>query len=255
MQKNVIVTGGTRGIGRAISQQLCRLGATVFANYLSDHESAESLSASLADLPGKFVPIQAHLGDAGTRGDFWSELDKHTNAIDSLVINAATGVHRPALDLSGNSLRKVLAVNLESSLEFCQQSVRRMKAAAAGAGAGERGRILAISSLGAERALPDYGSVGISKAALEALMRQLARELGPTGINCNIVRPGLVDTGILDYMQGRTAIIEDTIAHTPNRRLVTPKDVAQLVEFLLGPNSSMINGQTLTIDGGFGVVA
>lgn len=250
--KKAIVTGGTRGIGRSITESLVKSGVTVFANYLSDHESAESLQKSLLDEPGSLHIVQCHLGDRDARRSFWAEVDLIAEEIDYLIVNAATGVHRPVSELSANSFRKVLGVNLESSLEFIRESYQRMPQGSFLAG--EKGRVIALSSMGSQRALRDYGSVGVSKAALEALMRQFARELGPEGINFNIVRPGLVDTGVLDYLPEKNHIIESTAEKTPNRRLVSTQEVSQLVLFLLGANSCMINGQSIDIDGGFGIV-
>lgn len=246
-----VITGGTRGIGKAIAQNLVHSGAHVIVNYLSDHESAKDLEDSLQDAPGTISVHQCHLGDREAREKFWSEVDSQLSEVNYLILNAATGVHRPTSSLSSNSFRKVLSVNLEANLDFIKEGYKRMPSGAFSPG--EKGRVIALSSLGAQRALRDYGSVGVSKAALEAMMRQFASELGVEGVNFNIVRPGLVDTGILDYLKDRAKILEDTIARTPNRRLVQTREVAQLVHFLLSENSAMINGQTIDIDGGFGI--
>ena len=141
-------------------------------------------------------------------------------------------------------------MNFESLVFLAGEGVKRMPPRQE-EGAGATGRVVCLSSIGAERVLRDYGSVGASKAALEAMARQLAVELGPRGINVNVVRSGLCDTGILRYVADRQKIIADTIARTPGGRLVTPADVADLVLFTLSAAARMITGQVLNVDGGY----
>jgi len=254
-QKVALVTGGSRGIGRAISIRLASAGCKVAINYLSDHESAEETVQAIKESGGNAVAIQAHLGDESSRNDLWKEFDKHFNKIDYLIFNAATGVFRETAKLTTKSLKKVLAVNFEALVELANQSVLRMSDENKANLAGSKGRIVAISSVGAEKVIANYGAVGSSKAAMEAMIRQFAFELGSKGINCNTVRAGLVDTGVLNYIQGKDKIIEETIKNTPNGRLVTPDDVAAMVSFVLSNDASMLNGQTLMVDGGFGLRA
>lgn len=254
-QKVVLVTGGSRGIGRAISLRLADTGAKVVINYLSDHESAEATVKDIESKGGQAIAIQAHLGDESSRADLWSEFDKRHKQLDYLVFNAATGVFREATKLTLKSLRKVFAVNFDALVDLANQSVQRMPDANPSSLAGSKGRIVAISSVGAEKVIANYGAVGSSKAAMEAMIRQLAFELGPKGINCNVVRAGLVDTGVLNYIQGKEKIIHDTVVHTPNGRLVVPEDVAAMVSFILSNDAAMVNGQTLMVDGGFGLKA
>lgn len=248
--KVALITGGSRGIGRGISRRLAGEGCSVAINFISDHDSAESLLAELKNAGAKASIIQAHIGDPDSRRELWEKFDREFDHIDFLISNAATGVFREASNLSLNSVKKVMAVNFESLFDLVQNATKRMPRESAPVPAGSRGRVIALSSIGGERVIPNYGSVGASKAALEAAIRQFAFELGPAGINCNTVRAGLVDTGVLRFLQGKDDIVKETISHTPNRRLVTPEDVAGLVVFLLSSDSSMINGQTVTVDGG-----
>lgn len=251
--KVVLITGGSRGIGRAISERLAEEGCSVAINYLNDHESAENLVNRLTEKGVKACAIQAHIGDVESRKDLWKKFDANFNRLDFFISNAATGVFRELNSLSLNSLKKVMAVNVEAFLELANGAAQRMlkkEMPSTNIEPGEVGRIISLSSIGAERTIQNYGSIGASKAALEAMTRQMAFELGKKGINCNSLRAGLVDTGVLNFIQEKEKIVKETISKTPNGRLVVTKDVACLVAFLLSSESSMINGQTIMVDGG-----
>jgi enoyl-[acyl-carrier protein] reductase III len=248
-----IITGGTRGIGKQIALELARHGCGIALIYLSDHESAEESAEEVSKLGVTAKAFQCHLGDKSSLAEFWQSYDKVFPKVDFFVSNAATGVHRPVSTLTSNSLKKVFSVNIDAMVSLTNESIKRMPSEDASPGA--KGRILTISSLGSERVIDDYATVGASKAALEALTRQYAVECGPDGINANCIRAGLVDTGVLNYIKGREKIIEDTVSRTPNGRLVTGTDVAKLAVFLLSPHAVMINGQVFTIDGGYSLPA
>jgi enoyl-[acyl-carrier protein] reductase III len=115
------------------------------------------------------------------------------------------------------------------------------------------GRIIAMSSLGSVRAMPNYGFIGASKAALESLVRTLAQELGPRGIRVNAVSAGVVDTDALQYFPNREQLLESFRARTPAGPVLTPQDVAGAVYLLCLPEAGMINGHTLFVDGGFAI--
>ena len=253
--KTALITGGSRGIGRAISIELAKQGCDVAINYLSDHESAEETADAVREHGRKACLIQAHMGNADSRKELWDKFEADFTQLDFLIVNAATGVFKEATKLTLNSVRKVFAVNFEGLLDLTHEAVKRMPSVEAPYAPGDKGRIIALSSIGAERVIANYGSIGASKAAMEAMIRQLAYELGPDGINCNVIRAGLVDTGVLNYVQGKDQIIAETIERTPNGRLVQPCEVADLVAFMAQPGSKMINGQTMMVDGGYGLMA
>ena len=120
---------------------------------------------------------------------------------------------------------------------------------------GSGGRVLALSSAGADRVLDYYGAIGASKAAMESLARHLAVELGPRGITVNVIRPGVVDTPALDYFPNRDQVLEVARMRTPNGRIAEPEDVAKTALFLASPLADMIQGQTITVDGGYSILA
>jgi enoyl-[acyl-carrier protein] reductase III len=162
-----------------------------------------------------------------------------------LVHNAATGVIRPALETEDKHWDWTLGANARALLSLARAAAPSMTAGSS---------IVAISSLGAHRVLPDYALVGASKAALEALVRYLAVELGPAGIRVNAVSAGVVDTAALDYFPEKERMLE-LGARNAAGRLVRDDDVAGLVAFLCSDDAEMIRGQTLVVDGGWSLLA
>jgi enoyl-[acyl-carrier protein] reductase III len=140
-----------------------------------------------------------------------------------------------------------MEINAGTLLPLVQRAVPMMPASG--------GKIIAVSSLGATRAIPNYTAVGASKAALESLVRHLALELAPRGINVNAVSAGIVDTEALKHFPNREEMIRQTTERTPAGRLTEPEDVADAVLFLVGPLARMIHGQTIVVDGGYSILA
>ena len=163
-----------------------------------------------------------------------------------LVSNAATGVIRPALELEERHWDWTLNANARAFFTLVRNAAPNMQPGSS---------IVAMSSLGSTRVLENYVLVGTSKAALEALVRYLAVELAPRGINVNAVSAGLVETGALEYFPNREEMLEWYRERTPAGRLVEPRDVAEVVCFLASPAAGMIRGQTVVVDGGYSVVA
>ena len=116
------------------------------------------------------------------------------------------------------------------------------------------GRILSITSIGGRRVFPDYGAVGVSKAAIEAVTRYLAAELAPEGIIANCISPGVVITGALDFFPNRDSMIRNAETRTPAGRLVTPEDVGKVAAWLCSDDAAMIVGQVIEVDGGYSLV-
>lgn len=245
--KWALVTGGTRGIGKAIALKLAAQGAQLILNYLRNRRAAEESASEIEALTGQRpILLKGNVGDPDKISELFEALREQTSQLDILVSNAASGVLRPALELNKRHLEWSLEINAYALLYLAQQAVPLMPAG---------GKILAISSQGATHAIPNYAAVGASKAALEALVRHLCLELAPRGIQINAISAGVVDTDALQHFPNRQQLLEESLRRTPAGRLVTPEDVANAALFLCSPLADMIQGQTLVIDGGYRVVS
>ena len=240
--KVALVTGAARGIGRAIERKLAEGGADVAVNYYNSHDEAEALCAEIRALGRRAAAIQGSVGVPDSVDEIFTEFRKHFDRVDIVVSNAASGVLKPVLDMGLKHWRWCLETNALAVDLLAQRAVPLMKSG---------GRIIAMSSLGASRAVPGYGFIGASKAALEALVRALAQELGPRGIRVNTVSAGVVDTDALAYFPNRDELLENFARRTPAGPVLTPADVAGAVYLLCLPEAAMINGHTLVVDGGF----
>lgn len=251
--KRALVSGGSSDIGRAICLRLARAGATVAFTYFSDHEGAAATRQALCELgsPPRSV-LRVNFGDEASSQDFVARLQAELEAVDLLISNVASGVFRDATALSARHLKWTFDVNARSLLTLVQGCLAERPAAPPLLHTGAA--IVAISSLGAVRAIPQYTALGASKAALESLARHLALELGPRGIRINLVSPGIVSTRALAQLPNRQQLLEIAASRTPLARLCTPDDVAEVVAFLASPAAAMIHGQTLHVDGGYSIV-
>jgi enoyl-[acyl-carrier protein] reductase III len=241
--KSVLVTGGSRGIGRGIALRFAELGAArVAISYLRNDAAAEETAKALEQAGAEPLLLRGNLGDPGKA----AALVEQAGPLDVLVSNAATGVIRPALEIEEKHWDWTLNANARALLTLTRHAAPSMP---------EGSSIVAISSLGSQRVLDDYVVVGVSKAALEALVRYLAVELAPKGIRVNAVSAGLVETGALEYFENREVMLDYYRSRTPAGRLVEPGDVADAVCFLASPAADMIRGQTIIVDGGYSVLA
>ncbi|MCL4799503.1 MAG: enoyl-[acyl-carrier-protein] reductase FabL [Burkholderiales bacterium] len=239
-----LVSGAARGIGRAIARKLAAAGCDVAVNYYNSHDEAEALCAELAARGRRACAIQGSVGVPESVGEMFAELRKHFGRVDIVVSNAASGVLKPAMEMSLKHWRWCMETNALALNLLAQQAVPMMATG---------GRIIAMSSLGAARAMPGYGFVGASKAALESLVRTLAQELGPRGIRVNAVSAGVVDTDALAYFPNREELLANFAQRTPAGPTLSPEDVAGAVYLLCLPEAAMINGHTLVVDGGFAI--
>jgi enoyl-[acyl-carrier protein] reductase III len=241
--KSVLVTGGSRGIGKAIALRFAELGAArVAIGYLRSDRAAEQTARELESLGAEAVLVRGNVGDP----ERVEQLLEQAGQLDIVVANAATGVNRPLLELEEKHWDWTLNANARSLFTLARRLAPSLVPGSS---------IVAISSLGASRVLDDYVLVGVSKAATEALVRYLAVELAPLGVRVNAVSAGLVDTDALDHFEQREEMLAHFRGRTPAGRLVEPRDVADAVCFLASPAAEMIRGQTIVVDGGFSVLA
>jgi enoyl-[acyl-carrier protein] reductase III len=242
--KIALVTGAARGIGRATALKLAAAGCDVAANYYNSYDEAETLCAEIRARGRRAVPIKASVGMPDSVDELFVELQQHFDRLDIVVSNAASGVLRPATEMALKHWRWCMETNALALNLLAQRAVPLMP---------QGGRIIAMSSLGAVRAMPGYGFIGASKAALESLVRTLAQELGPRGIRVNAVSAGVVDTDALQYFPNREELLASFAHRTPAGPTLTPEDVAGAVYLLCLPEAGMVNGHTLFVDGGFAI--
>jgi enoyl-[acyl-carrier protein] reductase III len=242
--KVALVTGAARGIGRAIALKLAAEGCDVAANYYNSADEAESLCADIRALGRRACAIQASVGVPDSVDELFDAVRTHFDRLDIVVSNAASGVLKPTVDMTLKHWRWCMETNALALNLLTQRALPLMPAG---------GRIVALSSLGAARAMPGYGFIGASKAALEALARSLAQELGPRGFRVNVVSAGVVDTDALAYFPNREALLAGYAERAPAGPVLTPQDVAGAVYLLCLPEADMINGHTLVVDGGFAI--
>jgi enoyl-[acyl-carrier protein] reductase III len=242
--KVALVTGASRGIGRAIARKLGLAGCDVAVNYYNSHDEAEALCTELRAAGRRAYPVQGSVGIPESVDEMFDEFGKHFDRVDIVVSNAASGVLKPAMEMSLKHWRWCLETNAFALDLLAQKAVPLMK---------DGGRVIAMSSLGASRAMPDYGFIGASKAALESLVRTLAQELGSKNIRVNAVSAGVVDTDALRYFPNREELLANFAHRTPAGPVLTPDDVAGAVYLLCLPEAAMITGHTLVVDGGFSI--
>ena len=239
---SVLVTGGSRGIGREIARRFAELGAgRVAIGYMRNDRAAEEAAAEVAGLGAEVVLVRGNVSSSKV-------LDQVADLgpLDVLVHNAATGVARPAIETEDKHFDWTMSANARALIALARAAVPSMP---------DGSSIVALSSLGAQRVLENYVLVGASKAALESIVRHLAVELAPRGIRVNAVSAGVVETDALDAFPNREQMLSWSLQRTPAGRLVEPGDIAGAVCFLCSPDAEMIRGQTIVIDGGYSLLA
>lgn len=244
--KVALVTGSGRGIGREIARTLAANGAHVVINYVRNQKPAEEVAKEIRSLGRDALIVRANIGKSDGLARLFGQVENHFGALNFFIANAASGFNRPAMQQKESGWEHTINVNARSFLFGAQRAVPLMEKQGGG-------KIVAITSPGAVRVLPDYVSVGASKAALNSLVRYLAVELASKNISVNAVSPGIVETDALkhfSFMQD-DQVIPRAITNTPAGRLVTPQDIANTVAFLCSPQSEMIRGQVITVDGGY----
>jgi enoyl-[acyl-carrier protein] reductase III len=246
--KLALVTGGGRGIGRAIVLELARRGADLLINYVRHPDAAEQTATEARGLGVHAETLRGNVADEKRVLELFSTVRDRYGYLDVLINNSASGVNRPATELTAHHWDWTLNVNARGAWLCARAALPLMQARGGGS-------IVSISSLGASRVLPDYFLVGVSKAALEALTRYLAVEFAQFGVRVNAVAGGLVETDALKSFAWGNEVIHKATSRTPAGRMVEPEDLAGVVAFLCTSAAAMIRGQTIVVDGGYSLLA
>jgi enoyl-[acyl-carrier protein] reductase III len=245
--KLALITGGGRGIGRAIALELARRGVDVLVNYVRHPDDAQQTADVACRLGVRAETLRGNVGDEAQVQRMFDDVRERFGYLDILVNNSASGVNRPAAELTAHHWDWTLNVNARGAFLCARAALPLMQLRGGGV-------VVSISSLGANRVMKDYFLVGVSKAALEAVTRYLSVEFAPHGIRVNAVSGGLVETDALKSFAWGAEVIDDTVRRTPAGRMVEPEDLAQVVAFLCTPAAAMIRGQTIVVDGGYSLL-
>ncbi|MFE9705427.1 SDR family NAD(P)-dependent oxidoreductase [Streptomyces sp. NPDC005930] len=239
--RTAVVTGGSRGIGRAIVERLCRDGADVVFNYSAGEEAADDVVRTVQANGGKVRAMRLDLREPDAAERLMESAQAHLGSLDVLVNNAATSfTPAPLAETEAEVFDGVMAANTRSVFLTMRYAARRMR---------DGGRIVNISTMNTVRPVPGIGPYAASKGAIEQLTAVAARELGPRGITVNTVSPGATDTDLLRGTNPPEAL-QAVVGRTPLGRLGQPSDVADVVAFLVGPGGAWITGQNLRATGG-----
>jgi enoyl-[acyl-carrier protein] reductase III len=256
--KTALVTGGSRGLGRVIALDLARRGADVTIQFFRNRTAAKQVVEEIQSHGVKASMLRCHFGKVDQIDALFTEFDAAAQRLDILIVNAASGVFRPVLELDEQAWDWTMNVSARAPLRCAQLAAARMEKSGGG-------RIVTIGSLGAWRTLHGYAMVGAAKGALDALTRYLAVELAPKGIIVNSVVPGALVNPEDDGEQWRAyadrvesdkdQVLSKMRNRTPIGQLTTPEQVANVVGWLSGESSNALVGQTIVVDGGFSLVS
>lgn len=248
-EKVALITGGTRGIGKAIAEKFAQQGYNLVLNYMRKKTAAQETKETLEKQYNiKVHIVKANVGDLQQLNALFASIDEMFGRLDVFINNAASGVQRPLMEIEEHHWDWTQDINAKAYLFAAQGAAKLMEKNGGG-------KIVALSSLGSIRALPNYVVVGVSKAAVEALTRYLGVELAPKGIVVNAVSGGAVDTDALKHFPNREELLEAASKRNPAGRIVKPQDLAETVFFLCTPAAEMICGQTIIVDGGLSLLA
>lgn len=240
--RRALVTGGTKGIGRAVAQELLDLGATV----LIVARDAAEVAATVADWTGQNLPAAGLAADVSTeagRAAIFAYIEAQWAGLDILVNNVGTNVRKAFNDYTPAEYERLFQVNLFSTLEMCRAAYPWMKASAAAS-------IVNVGSVAGRFDVGTGAPYGMSKAAEEHLARNLAVEWAPDGIRVNTVAPWFIRTPLTEPLLARPDFMARVVARTPLGRVGEPEEIAAAVAFLCLPGAAYLTGQCLVVDGG-----
>jgi enoyl-[acyl-carrier protein] reductase III len=239
--KVAMVTGSSRGLGKALAIELAKNGYDIVVNYARSKSAAEETVREIEALGRKAIMIRANVGDVKKLRAMFEQVKEHFGRLDVFISNAASGVLRPIMELEESHWDWTMNINAKGMLFGAQEAAKLMD---------NGGKIIGVSSLGSIRYLENYTTVGVSKAAIESITRYLAVELAPRGIAVNTVSGGALDTDALKHFPNREELLADARKNTPAGRMVEISDMVKTAMFLISDDANMIRGQTIIVDGG-----
>jgi enoyl-[acyl-carrier protein] reductase III len=240
--KVALITGGTKGIGKAIALKLAEGGANVAVNFLRSRNAADKTMGELCALGGDHLAIRCNIGNTEKMPKVFEEIKEKYGRLDIFISNAALGVFTSAMELDDKAWHLSMDTNAWAYLKSVQIAREIMP---------DGSKIVALSSLGSVRYITGYAAIGASKAAIETVTRYLAYELAPRKINVNTVSGGFIDTDALKGFPNYQEMVDEVVRRTPFNRVGQPEEVADVVVFLCSEKSKWITGQVIVVDGGY----
>lgn len=243
LDKSVIITGGSRGMGKCLAVKLGAQQARVVVNYRRDKEAALETVSEVEAAGGTAVAIQADVANTDAVESLVQQSVEHFGRIDVVVANAAASAFKPLSQIHGRHVEKTMSLTVQGFLDLVRISTPHMP---------RGGRVMAVSGWDSFRALPGHGLLGAAKAAMETIVKYLAIELAREGITAVGVCPGPIDTDSFRYYAGDAwdDYARQWLAQTPSGAYPTPEEVADVMAYLISPQATAINGQTIVVDGG-----
>ena len=238
--KIALITGASRGIGRAIAARLSRDGAAIVLNYIHNQDKALELAAAIERTGGRAHVVQADVSKVRDVDRLFDEAVKHFGRLDIVINNAGIRISKKIAEISEDEFDLLFDINLKGTFLVCRQAARRLS---------NGGRIVNISTTITKMMVPDFGIYAASKAAVDQITRALARELGGRGVTVNAVAPGSTDTEL--FREGKTrAQIEQLAQAASLGRIAEVQDIADVVAFVVSDDARWISGQVIHANGG-----